>query len=434
MKHSLYNININYKSKNYIYNLLTNSIISISKSLQHKIDNKEFELIETSQLNKLIELGFILNDEQSEIELLKYMHNSVKYDNHQRSFIVYPTLKCNLNCSYCFEKVDRKGMNPKQLSVLKDFLIKQAQKNKLTFFHVRWSGGEPLLLWNYINETNEQLREICKKNETKFTTSLCTNGTLIKSEKIAKEIYKSEFEKITISIDGDKQTNDQRRYYKGNRGAYDDIINGVNNLSAFQKVILRVNIDKFNIPHFEDFLKDLDKSLNYKSNTSLYIKPVTAAWGCDYDNSLYKDSDFYEVETSLIQLAIKYNFNVEIHPGFKHHTRCIIYQVGSFLIDPELHLYKCPLHMGTKSERVGYINENSEAIIDNQIASINFTNLSPFDNTECLKCKVLPLCNGKCSEKWKQLNYEENQGCIPEKNTIFEKVKNFIIPNYIDNV
>lgn len=49
----------------------------------------------------------------------------------------------------------------------------------------------------------------------------------------------------------------------------------------------------------------------------MYVKPVTAAWGCEFDETMYKDSNFFEIESKLIFLTKKYNFNMEIHPGSK---------------------------------------------------------------------------------------------------------------------
>jgi uncharacterized protein len=431
MKLSVYNEFIALDNKHYLFNLMNNTLVAISDILKTQLEDKKFDEINEAYTKQLKNMGFLLDDNFDEIEFLKLAHNTTKYDQHQRSFIVYPTLKCNLDCPYCFEKAERKTIDKQRQTLLNRFLLTQADNNKLTNFQVRWSGGEPLLLWDFIKNTNFQLQQICKKNNINYSTTMCTNGTLIKDEKIALEIFNCNFESITISIDGDRKTNNKRRFYKQQKGSFDDIINGINNISKYQEIIVRINIDKENVLCFENFLQEIDDCLKYKSNIKLYIKPISAAWGCEYDESLYKDADFFQIENQLFNLAKLHQYDVIIHNGFKHYTRCLAYQVMSFLFDPVLNLFKCPLFIGRKEKRIGFINENSESIITDVAECMKFTNLSPYENEECLNCKILPLCNGKCTVKWEQLNFKENQGCIPEKETLIEKLQKFYIPKLI---
>lgn len=433
MKLSLYNENIQNGNDYFIYNLYHNSLICISTELMDKLKNLEFKNIESSILDQLINNGFVLNDNQDELEYIKYEHNRVKYDNTQCSYMIYPTLTCNLDCSYCFEKVDRKMMKKDQLAILKKFLISQAENPRRSYMHIRWTGGEPLLLWKHVKDITNQVSEACKNNNVTFSSSLYTNATLI-SEKIAEEIYKVGFSRITISIDGPKEIHDKRRYFKNNIGSFHDVINGINNISRYQKIILRINLDKINVEYYENFLIELDSILKFKSNVVIYMKPVMPAFDCTLDETMYDDIEFSKVENTLIEVTRKHNFNLEIHPGFDHATRCIAYQLESYVIDPELQLFKCPIHIGRKEERVGIINEDSKKIIEKSYECIKYINSSPFDLEECKKCKVLPLCFGKCPVKWKQLNYGESQACIPEKESLISKIKHFIIPDYLHDI
>lgn len=48
---------------------------------------------------------------------------------------------------------------------------------------------------------------------------------------------------------------------------------------------------------------------------------------------------------------------------------------------------------------------------------------SPFNNEECSKCKVLPICHGKCPILWEDSGRIVDSGCIAEKYTIEEKIR-----------
>lgn len=429
MKASAYNELFYHNGNFYIYNILHDSLISISEKIKQDFEKSNFENLDPPILKQLIENGFITDID--ELEYLKFLHNKLKYDNSKHAYLIYPTLTCNLDCPYCFEKIHRKKMTKEQLLILRKFLLSKAEDIRNTSLAIRWSGGEPLLLWSDIKSISEELNTICKKNNIKFSMSLCTNGTLI-SEKIASEIYKLNFSSVTISIDGPKHIHNKRRFYKNNNGSFDNVLDGVNNLSKYMNVVLRVNIDRINHFSYENLLVELNERLLFKDNISIYLKPVTAACDSEFDETMYIDTDFFEIENELIEITKNNGFKLEIHPGYGYSTRCLTYQTASYAIDPELQLFKCPIYIGRCKDRVGIINSNSEMVIEKENECINYVNISPFDNEECRKCRVLPLCHGKCIIKWQQLNFKINQGCIPEKGTIISKIKNYLLPNYID--
>lgn len=429
MKASIYNEIFTHNGNIFIYNILHDSLICISGKIEKKIEESDFENIDISILEQLIKNGFITDE--NELDYMKFLHNTVKYSKNDHAYLIYPTLTCNLNYPYCFEKVNRKKMTKDQLLILKNFLLSKAENPRNGSLTLRWSGGEPLLLWGDIKSICEEVSSACKENNIELSMSLCTNGTLI-SEKIASEIFKLNFSTVTISIDGPEHLHNERRFYKNKRGSFEDVLEGVNNLSKYMGAILRVNIDKINKSSYENLLIELNKKLIFKDNISIYLKPVSAACDYDSDETMYTDADFYEIEKELIKITKKNGFRLEIHPGYGYNTRCLTYQAASYAIDPELQLFKCPIYIGRREDRVGIINSNSEIVIEKENECISYTNISPFDNEECRTCKVLPLCHGKCIIQWQRLGCKINHGCISEKETIMSKIKEFVLPNYID--
>jgi uncharacterized protein len=103
--------------------------------------------------------------------------------------------------------------------------------------------------------------------------------------------------------------------------------------------------------------------------------------------------------------------------------RCPFYHINSFIIDPNLYVYKCSLLVGEKEEAIGKIAENKCITIDKVEKYYKSINLSPFDIEECRECPILPLCYGKCPILYEKSGFANNEGCIPEKETIIEKLK-----------
>ncbi len=93
------------------------------------------------------------------------------------------------------------------------------------------------------------------------------------------------------------------------------------------------------------------------------------------------------------------------------------------MIGPNSKIYKCPEYIGVEDSAIGHIDNLGKKIIEDSNEFMKAVNYSPFDVKECRECKILPICNGKCPIIWEQRNKEINEGCIPDKDSIIEKLK-----------
>jgi uncharacterized protein len=120
----------------------------------------------------------------------------------KKTYWIYPTRACNLNCTYCYqpdkkvtgsaESLMNSGlfMDDETVEKTVEFIISddpQCRKN------VQFFGGEPLLAWKTIQFFVEKL-----KNNARF--SVTTNGTLLDVEKL--DFLKSNSFALALSLDG----------------------------------------------------------------------------------------------------------------------------------------------------------------------------------------------------------------------------------------
>jgi uncharacterized protein len=81
---------------------------------------------------------------------------------------------------------------------------------------------------------------------------------------------------------------------------------------------------------------------------------------------------------------------------------------NSFLVDPDGDLYRCFNFAGDKSKSMGNIRNP----IDYQHPE--FTKLfqfDPFEDGDCRRCTILPICMGGCPAKRFDRNLPKNQVC-----------------------
>lgn len=134
---------------------------------------------------------------------------------------IYPTDRCNLQCSMCFEKLRPQH---KEMSVHDWCRIVEHVKKFRPRIHL--SGGEPFIYPGIMELIT------CIKKHGLFLT-ITTNGTYL--EEYAEDIIRLKVNRIHVSIDGPQEIHDRIR---GVPGTYDRIIEGLHRLLKHKKSAL----------------------------------------------------------------------------------------------------------------------------------------------------------------------------------------------------
>lgn len=197
------------------------------------------------------------------------------------------TRKCNLNCYYCSADEFIKKEKEKELDT-KEWVNLLKRLKEIQVFDVSFSGGEIFLR----KDIFKILETAVKCNFPKMR--LTTNGTLI-SDAVAKRLKSLNFKNIEISLDGNKEMNDQIR----GEGSFNKTIEGINNLvnngiiPSIRFTPLKNNYKKLNE------MADLLYSFNIKKFALNSLKPTGKC------SKIYKDImlDFF-IETEELHKII----------------------------------------------------------------------------------------------------------------------------------
>ena len=87
--------------------------------------------------------------------------------------------------------------------------------------------------------------------------------------------------------------------------------------------------------------------------------------------------------------------------------------------------YRCTAVNFAEDVREGYVNDTGEIVWENN--SYDKRKNAKFKNKACLKCRLLPICNGGCSQH--ALRHEDEEYCIFNFN---EQKKDEAILNKLD--
>ncbi|UCH94956.1 MAG: radical SAM protein, partial [Candidatus Aminicenantes bacterium] len=230
----------------YIYDVNTNQIIEVEKSVYDSIDKYEYNTnnsieaphkgayqdtdIKKSQ-EKIIEAGknygLFSNYRPKKVTLGIKTTDGVKklHGNGLSQIILEITRSCNQNCSYCptsgkysHDKTFKKNMSRETFKKCLDFFCERSLNSEKPF--ITFYGGEPLLRFDLIREAVEYVKT--KYDNKKYSFNLTTNTTLLNKE-ILDFFIKNDFS-VMVSLDGPEKINDRYRRFKNGKGTFNRIM------------------------------------------------------------------------------------------------------------------------------------------------------------------------------------------------------------------
>ena len=220
----VYQINDHYV----LYHSITTKVFFISKTQATCLKNNGDinEIFSASEIRLLLEKRVFVNPNEDVNEV--NINNLVALNHHQRPdvFALYLILteECNMDCYYCSQSAYRteKVQNNMELSTviqtLDKFYVLETRRIKCIVLY----GGEPLLNRSGVLGAINYIRNEKKDADTEIV--VFTNGILLDDEYI--ETFKNNNVNVIVSIDGDKDINDEFRK-QGKVGTFDTIASNI---------------------------------------------------------------------------------------------------------------------------------------------------------------------------------------------------------------
>lgn len=121
------------------------------------------------------------------------------------TFIV--TDDCNFDCTYCYQKKEKKTMDNATVKTAVDFFyphLTNGKDNRIGFY-----GGEPLLAYDRITNAVRLVLEKNKTGNKKIGFSVTTNGSLLTEEKL--DFFNRNTFGLTLSFDGLVQDKERKK-------------------------------------------------------------------------------------------------------------------------------------------------------------------------------------------------------------------------------
>jgi uncharacterized protein len=222
----------------------------------------------------------------------------------------------------------------------------------------------------------------------------------------------------------------ERKGLKGDpKENFNKILRVIDSLSKADIMLsIRVNIDKSNADSLEELMDILAKHPAARANIyPAQVTPYTEICK-NVKNTCFDTSEFVDVEADFYKLMVNKGIKKDLSMAYPRPLMnfCGADQINSFTIEPDGYVYKCWNDIGNKNNAVFDILKREMADTETKkmnMRYINWLTWNPFEFSECLECKVLPLCMGGCPYKCKSMN-NNNPDCITIKNNLHKMVMN----------
>lgn len=427
MKISKYNTFFPYEGRIVGFNALKNDFIilmpelhDLLKSAVHYNSLNELKEIHEEFFSVLSEKGFIVDDELDELSVVRKMVQEIDQKNeHKFQLTINPTMNCNFKCWYCYETHIRQSkMNIDVIASVGKLMEKIVEtKQDLRAFSINWFGGEPLLYFDTtVVPILEKACSLMNERGIYFSTGFTTNGFLLNQAKLDK-CKSLNVEGFQITLDGHRERHDQVRFVSESRGSYDDIIHNIK-LAANNgfNVTVRLNISEETLnDKIESIAADfLDLELEVRKKLFFSFHEV---WQNEKD--LSRD----------IQDVVKYFRELGFSTSFKGtwdfvRESCYADKRNHATINYNGDLFKCTARDFETENREGYLDHEGNLVWNEKFERrMN----SKFKNKPCLDCRIMPICNGGCSQQAIEQAHAEYcvNGFDEEKKTSIIKDKFF---------
>lgn len=335
------------------------------------------------------------SDELSEVskKRLETMSNYASLE-----LTILPTINCNLNCKYCYQKnldYDNKRCSIEDL----DNVIKYISNNLsgVNNLSISWSGGEPTLELDNIEYSVNKLKDILKNTNINFEQTLCTNLYNIDREDWDK-IMNIGINVIETTLAGNSKHHNILRSSDKNDNVHENVISNINyglELDIFN-ILLNINVSTLNVHTLNDIIDFLDKTINNKKRLFIVFHNVESYKNNVCDNLVVSNDIYHKNVIQSVNYALDKNFNICDSTCFSsNYIYCGGYKDNSFIIGPGSMIYKCTNSLTEDNARAKLNNLGKL----NQIKHIKNVEIDEI-LTNCKECSYIPYCNGGCIEKY----------------------------------
>ena len=387
MKPSHYNFIVNDGDSTIFFNALTEAFFCVNndnvESYDAIINNpddyySDFE----SFVVRMKDYGFVVDDDEDELELVKQKYNAMRKPNHYHLMIL-PTYQCNLRCWYCIQDHQDMWMSDEVAERVRLLIDKKVNDEQIHSMHISWFGGEPLMSYQRVLDLTQYARDACAKAGKHFSCGITTNSTLLTPERI-EALREAGVTHYQITIDGKREVHNRVKQL-GKLSAFDVAIRNINHIARHTSVSLRFNYTAETLEP-DEILRELKETIDPEAINNISF-------------NLYKvwQEDEKAIDSNKLSALFNGGKEIGLRVELPHSKLCYVDNHNFESVFPNGKVGKCD---NLNAEDV-YGTRNEDGL--KYELPVLFKGEV---ECECETCRNLPLCWGPCSVKREKMLHE----------------------------
>ncbi|RLF97045.1 hypothetical protein DRN52_01405 [Thermococci archaeon] len=398
LRPSTYNVILSVKREDeevfFVWNSLRESAAIINDELLSVLKKPSLAK-DKEDLEFLIDHGFLVEKEIDERRICYAKWNFYRFSSRILNLVILPTLKCNLQCPYCYQGLDKSGFEEMNLDTCEK-LVEWVNGviDGFRGINVVWYGGEPLLNWEAIEFISNELSNI-----SGYSAGLITNGVLL--ERFCDEISDLGIEWVQVTLEVPPERHSSRRTMNG-ESVLDSILRGIESiLGKGLKVLIRLNLDERDaneesLKSTINFLKELDFLKEERGKeVFLSIAPIRY-WYWDLGRGACYPELQIEEENRFREFSRRFRSEFPLPatlPSMRTSV-CTATHPWAYTVLPNGSLGKCWEKVTSEEGVVGSIREGVNFYSKELMKFLCYDATSLRD---CKECPLLPSCFGACA-------------------------------------
>ena len=266
-----------------------------------------------------------------------------------------------------------------------DALFRVAKKYNSSSIHIKYMGGEPLLMFETIVILSNYAKKMARENNIKLKELIISNGTLLDEKKIKK--IKALNINLVISLDGLKEYNKERSDIASTKHILESIDLAIERELAIKISIVVSQHNIQGLPLFVDWLieKGLNFSVNLVRNNSLYKNRLLEE---EMIQGLLETLTKVEKSSNLKKINFKFDSLDPINP----HSKTCGAGENYLVFNPYGEIAKCQMQM----EKIVATHEDNNPLrkIREDKQFVKSQNIDEVE--ECKECEIRYFCTAGC--------------------------------------
>lgn len=319
--------------------------------------------------------------------------------------VIQPSAFCQLGCSYCGQKHERKQLEEDNRSRIVERIGRKLAAGRYARLHIGWFGAEPLAGLASIRELSPQLQAAAARQNATYSAHIVTNGVKLDLSTALELEREHGVVSAEVTLDGPAAVHDARRHFKLGGPSFQRILTNLTEVAASEEsrlqITVRCNVDARNAPHVEELVDALAEA-GLAGRVHLYFAPIHD-WGNSASKLALTPQDYARNELDWTVYAMSRGFAFGLVPGRKKIV-CMAVQPEGEVIDAYGNVFNCTetpyveAYSADNLHRIGTLDSDTVDRTVNRFSTFNED--IPDAAYGCARCPMLPVCGGACPKSW----------------------------------